>query len=82
MYSMELKVNWEHKRVKHAIERMWLRGINRKDIISAIKKGQKRKQKKNQLTESLYSYYSVVYDEYFYKKQDIHKVYPITVKIW
>ncbi|MBU1204436.1 MAG: hypothetical protein KKE93_00835 [Nanoarchaeota archaeon] len=79
---MELKVNWEHKRVKHAIERMWLRGINRKDIISAIKKGQKRKQKKNQLTESLYSYYSVVYDEYFYKKQDIHKVYPITVKIW
>ncbi|MBU4284465.1 MAG: hypothetical protein KKA61_03935 [Nanoarchaeota archaeon] len=79
---MELKVNWEHKRVKHAIERMWLRGINRKDIISAIKKGQKRKQKKNQLTESLYSYYSVIYDEYFYKKQDIHKVYPITVKIW
>jgi len=82
MYSMELKVNWEHKRVKHAIERMWLRGINRKDIINAIKKGQKRKQKKGQLTESLYSYYSVVYDEYFYKKQDIHKVYPITVKIW
>ena len=41
---MNLKVNWEHKRVKHAIERMWLKGISRNEIINAIHKGQKRRQ--------------------------------------
>lgn len=25
---MELKINWNHKRVKRAIERMWLKGIS------------------------------------------------------
>jgi hypothetical protein len=79
---MELKVNWEHKRVKHAIERMWLRGISGKDVITAIKQGQKRKQKESGLVESFYSYYSVVYDECFFKKHDIHKIYPVTVKMW
>jgi len=81
MYSMDLKINWDHKRVKHIIERMWLRGISVKEIKNAIQKGQKRKQKDN-IIEALYSYYSVVYAEYFFQKPKIHKVYPITVKIW
>ena len=82
MYSyMKIKVNWDHKRVKHAIERMWLRGISGKEIITAIQKGQKKKQKDN-LIEAFYSYYSVVYAEYFFENQKIHKVYPITVKTW
>lgn len=79
---MKLKINWEHKRVKHAIERMWLRGISGKDIATAISKGQKRKQTKSGLIESLYSYYSIVYDERFFKEANIHKVYPVTVKMW
>lgn len=81
MYSMKLKINWDHKRVKHAIERMWLRGISWKDIVAAVQRGQKRKQKGN-IIEAFYSYYSVVYVEHFFKKQNIHKIYPITVKIW
>ena len=82
MYSMKLKVNWDHKRAKHAIERMWLRGISQKEILNAIQKGQKHRQKKSQLVETFHSYYSIVYDEYFYSKEKIHKVYPITVKTW
>ena len=79
---MKLKINWEHQRVKHAIERMWLRGISGKDIATAIQKGQKRKQKKSGFIEAFYSYYSIVYEERFFEKQEIHKIYPITVKIW
>ena len=82
MYSMELKINWEHKRCKHAIERMWLRGISMKDIANAIQKGQKRKQIKSGLVESFYSYYSVIYDEYIYNLENLRKIYPVTVKIW
>ena len=79
---MNLKVNWDHKRVKHAMERMWLKGISVEEIIGAIMKGQKRKQKNTGLIESFYSYYSVVYDEYYFNEQKIHKIYPITIKIW
>ena len=82
MYAMKLKINWEHKRVKHAIERMWLKGISVKETENAITRGKKIKQKKTGLMESFYSYYSIVYDEYFYEKERIHKVYPVTVKIW
>ena len=78
---MKLKINWDHKRVKHAIERMWLRGISLKEIAEAIQKGQKKKQKTN-IIEAFHSYYSIVYSEYYYKEQNIHKIYPITVKIW
>jgi len=78
---MNLKVNWERKRAKHAIERMWLRGLSRKEIVHAIGVGQKRKQKHSNLMEAFHSYYSVVYDEYFLEKQNIHKVYPVTVKL-
>ena len=76
---MKLKINWDHKRVKHAIERMWLRGISVQEIINAIQKGQKKKQKCSKLIEAFYSYYSVVYDEYFFNESRIHKIYPITV---
>jgi hypothetical protein len=79
---MKLKVNWEHKRVKHIIECMWLRRISMKDVATAIRRGQKKKQKKNGLIEAFYSYFSVVYDERFFKQHDIHKVYPVTVKMW
>lgn len=79
---MKIKVNWEHKRVKHALERMWLRGVSAKDIINAIQRGKKVKQKKSGLVESFYSYYSIVYEEYFFQKQDVHNIYPVTVKIW
>ena len=79
---MKLKMNWEHKRAKHAIERMWLRGISQEEIMHAIKRGQKRKQKDTGLMEALHAYYSVVYDEYVYPDQRIRKIYPITVKLW
>lgn len=82
MYSMDLKVNWDHKRSKHALERMWLRGISRSEIVKAIQQGQKRKQSKSKLMETFHSYYSVVYDEYFYPKIKLRKVYPIMVKAW
>ena len=79
---MKLKINWEHKRVKHAVERMWLRGISVKEIVNAVQRGKKIKQKKSGLMESFYSYYSIVYAEYFFQKQKIHKIYPVTVKMW
>ena len=79
---MDIKVNWEHKRVKHALERMWLRGVSVKDVINAIQRGKKIKQKKSGLAESFYSYYSIVYAEYVFKRQNVHKIYPVTVKIW
>jgi len=79
---MKLMVNWEHKRVKHAIERMWLRGISRNDIATAILRGKKVKQKKSGLIEAFHSYFSVVYAEYFFQEGKIRKVYPITVKAW
>ena len=79
---MELKINWEHKRAKHMIERMWLRGVSREEVKQAILSGQKRKQKTTGLAESLFGYCSVVYDEFFYKKEKIRKVFPVTVKMW
>ena len=79
---MRLKINWEHKRAKHMIERMWLRGVSRDGVKRAILEGQRRKQKKTGLMESLFSFYSVVYDEYVYPKEGIRKVFPVTVKTW
>lgn len=79
---MKIKINWEHKRVKHAIERMWLRGISTTEILNAIKMGQKRKQLKSGLFEAFYSYYSIVYDEKYFKEINIRKIYPITIKVW
>lgn len=81
MYSMELKLNWEHKRCKHAIERMWLRGISENEIREAIMKGQKHIQQKSKLIESVYRFFSVIYDEIIYEKK-LRKIYPVTVKVW
>ncbi len=79
---MELKVNWDHKRCKHALERMWLRGITHNNIREAITRGQKHLQKKTRLTEAFYQFYSVVYQEYINEKINLRKIYPITVKLW
>ncbi len=77
---MQLKINWEHRRVKHAIERMWLRGISVKDVEEAINKGKKVFQRETRLTHSLYKRFSVVYYEKVYLKLNLRKVFPITVK--
>lgn len=79
---MELKINWEHPRCKHALERMWLRGISYNDVRSAIIKGQKIRQKETKLMETIYRYFGVVYDEVIYRKNNIRKVFPITVKTY
>lgn len=79
---MELKVNWDHKRCKHAIERMWLRGVSMNEVREALVRGQKHIQKKTGLCESLHRYYSVVYQEYINKEHTLRKVYPVTVKTW
>ena len=79
---MELKINWNHKRCKHAIERMWLRGISMDEVKDAILKGKKVKQKDTRLVETFYRFFSVVYDEQIFKEKKIRKVYPITVKLW
>ncbi len=78
---MKLKINWEHRRVKHAIERMWLRGISVKDVEEAVLKGKKVLQKKTGLVEAFFRRFSVVYDERVYRKMDLRKVFPVTVKV-
>lgn len=77
---MRLKINWDHKRAKHAIERMTLRGVSAQEVKDAILKGKKVLQKDTRLFESFFRYFSVVYDEYFVKTSQIRKVYPVTVK--
>jgi len=78
---MKLKINWEHKRVKHAIERMWLRGVSVRDIEEAIVKGKKVLQRETGLTEAFFSRYSIVYHETIYREMDLRKVFPVTVKV-
>ncbi len=78
---MKLKINWEHKRVKHAIERMWLRGVSVKDVEEAIMKGKKALQRETGLVQALFNRYSVVYHEKVYRKFNLRKVFPVTVKV-
>jgi len=78
---VKLKINWEHGRVKHAIERMWLRGISARDVEEAVLKGKKVLQRKTGLTESFLRRFSVVYDEKVYRKIGLRKVFPVTVKV-
>lgn len=66
----------------HAVERMWLRGISLEEIKKAVTQGQRKIQKRSNLIESLYSYYSIVYDERVYKEHNLRKIYPVTVKLW
>ncbi len=82
MYYMDLKINWEHKRCKHALERMWLRGISMNEIREAVRAGQKHNQKETGLIEAFHRYYSVVYQEYINKDLNLKKIYPVTVKTW
>ncbi len=78
---MKLRINWEHRRVKHAIERMWLRGISVRDVEEAILKGKKVLQRETGLVETFFRRYSVVYDERVYRKLNLRKVFPVTVKV-
>ena len=79
---MELKINWEHRRCKHALERMWLRGLSMQEVREALIKGQKIKQKQTGLMEAFFRYYSIVYDENIYKNIKTRKIFPVTVKVW
>ena len=79
---VELKINWNHKRCKHAIERMWLRGVSTDEVKDAIIKGKKSKQMNTGLVEAFYRFFSVVYDEQLLKNQEMRKIYPVTVKLW
>ena len=78
---MKLRINWEHKRVRHALERMWLRGISVKEVEEAILKGKKAIQKETGLLQAMFRRYVVVYDEKIYQVSGIRKVYPVTVKV-
>ena len=78
---VRLRINWEHKRVKHAIERMWLRGISVKEVEEAILKGKKAVQKETGLLQAMFKRYVVVYDEKINQGSGIRKVYPVTVKV-
>ena len=78
---VKLQVNWEHKRVRHALERMWLRGVSVKEVEVAILKGKKAVQKETGLLQAMFRRYVVVYDETIYRESGIRKVYPVTVKV-
>ncbi len=78
---MKLVLNWEHKRVRHAIERMWLREVSVKEVEEAILKGKKAVQKQTGLVQALFKRYSVVYDEKVYRKSGVRKAFPVTVKL-
>ncbi len=78
---VELEINWEHKRVKYAVERMWLRGIAVKEVKEAILKGKKVMQKETGLVQAIFKRYAVVYDEKVYRKLGLRKIFPVTVKI-
>ncbi|MDG6921191.1 MAG: hypothetical protein JRN59_06655 [Nitrososphaerota archaeon] len=78
---MKLRINWEHKRVKHAIERMWLRGVSVREVEEAILKGKKAVQKETGLLQAMFKRYVVVYEEKIYQEPGIRKVYPVTVKV-
>lgn len=79
---MEIRINWDHKRCKHAIERMWLRGVSVEEVKEAIIKGKKSNKIETGLTEAFYRFFSVVYDEQILKNRKMRKIYPVTVKLW
>ena len=78
---MKLKINWEHRRVRRALERMRLRGVSVEDVEEAVLKGKKAFQKETGLAKSMFKRLVVVYDERFYKDQGVRKVFPVTVKV-
>ncbi|MEM3086159.1 MAG: DUF4258 domain-containing protein [Halobacteria archaeon] len=78
---MQLKINWEHRRAKHAIERMTLRGVSVHEVEEAILKGKRVIQRRTGLAESFHRFFSVVYDEVHLRSRGVRKVYPVTVKL-
>lgn len=78
---MKLRINWEHKRVRHAIERMWLRGVSIGDVEEVVTKGKKILQRETGLVQAILRRYTVVYDERIYPKSNLRKVFPVTVKV-
>ena len=78
---MKLKINWEHKRVKHAIERMWLRGISAHEVRETLAKGKKSFQRETGLMLSIFKHLIIVYDEKIYRATNIWKVFPVTIKV-
>ena len=56
----ELQINWEHRRVRHAMERMWLRGVSVKDVEEAILKGKKALQRETGLVQAMFKRFVVV----------------------
>lgn len=78
---MEVRIDWSYSRAKHAIERSILRGISQAEFKEAVFKGKKTRRSKK-VVEARLRYYSIVYEEHFYKKENIRKVFPITVKLW
>ncbi len=78
---MEVKINWDLTRSKHAIERMMLRGISQREVRDAIIRGKKIK-RDHGVKEAFVRYYSIVYEEKIYKKQNVRKIFPITTKLW
>ena len=77
---MTTKVNWSEKRQRHVLDRMILRGISRQEFLDALRLGKKRKQHDN-VYESFFRYFSIVYLELDDPKRSWRKVYPITVKV-
>lgn len=77
---MELKVNWSEKRQRQILDRMILRGISKNEFYEALIKGTKKRQHKG-IYESMYRYYSIVYEEFISEDRKLKKIYPITVKL-
>ena len=77
---MEVRINWSYPRAQHAIERSILRGITQAEFKEAIVKGAKKRVGKKMI-ESRYRFFSVVYEERYYKRGATRKIFPITVKV-
>ncbi len=71
--GVKLEINWEHKRVKHSIERMWLRGVSVRDAEEVIVQGKKALQRETGLVQAMFERYSVVYHEKVYLKLNLRR---------
>lgn len=77
---MTTKVNWSERRQRHMLDRMILRGISRQEFLDALRLGKKRRQR-DEIYESFYRYFSIVYRELDDPKRRWRKVYLVTVKV-
>jgi hypothetical protein len=51
------------------------------DVEEAVLKGKKALRREKGLTEAFFRRFSVVYIEKVYRKTDLRKVFPVTVKV-